>query len=82
MKLLTSFVFLQQSEILGVFRTQTTMLVKGSDTVTLLIISVVLRYFQLNFLFPTFLADINQPMFCNTLYFKFFGGLVLFFLKF
>ena len=56
------------------------MLVKGSDTVTLLIISVVFRYFQLNSLFPTFLPDINQPMFCNALNFKFLGGLVLFFI--
>ena len=55
------------------------MLVKGSDTITLLIISVVFRYFHLNSLFPTFLPDMNQPMFCNALYFKFLGGLVLFF---
>ena len=38
------------------------MLVKESDTVTLLIISVVFQYFQLNFLFPTFLPGMNQPM--------------------
>ena len=36
------------------------MLVKESDTVTLLIISVIFRYFQLNFLFPVFLSDMNQ----------------------
>ena len=39
------------------------MLVKESGTVTLLIISVVFQYFQLNFLFPSFLPDMNQPMF-------------------
>ena len=39
------------------------MLVKESDTVTLLFIFVVFRYFQPNFLFPTFPPDMNQPMF-------------------
>ena len=84
-KLLTSFVFLQQSEVLywenkldKEFKeckqqNRVELLAKESDTVTLLIISVVFQYFQLNFLFPTFLPDMNQPMFCNTLYFKFFG---------
>ena len=39
------------------------MLVKESDTVTLLIISAVFQYFQLHFLFPIFLPNMNQPMF-------------------
>ena len=74
-RLLTSFVFLQQSEILywennleEEFRelkqqnpNRYSRWTVG-DAVTLLIISVVFRYLQLhvNFLFPTFLPDIKS----------------------
>ena len=93
-RLLASFVFLQQSEILywennldkefRELKQQNENRYSGwtvGDAVTLLIISVVFRYFLLhvNFLFPTFLKI--SLCFCNVLYFNFFG-LVLFFLKF
>ena len=85
-RLLTSFVFLQQSEILYwenkldkgfrelnkikiVIRVE--LLVKESDTVTLLIISVVFRYLQINFLsllsYPT-LKGPSQPHLCFCLH--------------
>ena len=47
------------------------LLVKESDTVTLLITAVVFGYLQLSFLFLLSFPTLNQPMhvFCNVLYF-------------
>ena len=80
MRLLTSFVFLQQSEILywennldkefRELKQQNQNTYSGwtvGDTVTLLIISVVFRYLLLNFRFSSLLSfpTLNQPIFTS-----------------